>query len=146
MAGYSGTPLTKKLGIKAGHTIMVINGPDGFALELPDQVMVRHRLGGHIDVVLVFVLERAALERRIEALGQAVAPDGSIWVAWPKKASQVATDMTEHVVREVALPRGLVDIKVAAVDDVWSGLKIVWRRSERRAEARATGPGPRATK
>jgi hypothetical protein len=145
MAGYSGTPLTKKLGIKAGNTIMLIDAPVGFALELPEGVTVRRRLGGHLDVVLVFVMARADFERWIEALGRAIRPDGSIWVAWPKKASKVATDMTEHVVRDVVLPRGLVDVKVAAIDDTWSGLKIVWRRSERRAEARAPGPGPHAT-
>jgi hypothetical protein len=145
MAGYSGTPLVKKLGVKAGHTIILIDPPEGFALELPEDVRVRSRLGGHLDLALVFVVERAALERRIQALGRAVAPDGSIWVAWPKKASRVPTDMTEHVVREVALPLGLVDVKVAAVDDVWSGLKLVWRLSARRGEARAPGPGPRAT-
>jgi hypothetical protein len=145
MAGYSGTPLTQKLGIKAGHAIMLIEAPDGFALDLPEGVTVRRRLQGHLDVVLVFVVARAHLERRIEALGRAISPDGSMWVAWPKKASKVATDMTENVVREVVLPRGLVDVKVAAIDDTWSGLKVVWRLSERRAEARAPGPGPRAT-
>ncbi len=131
--------------MKPGHAILLIDPPDGFALDLPADVTVRRRLGGHLDVVLVFVLQRSALERRIDALGRAIAPDGSIWVAWPKKASKVATDMTEHVVRQVALPRGLVDVKVAAIDEVWSGLKVVWRLSERRAEARAPGPGPRAT-
>ena len=146
MAGYSGTPLVKKLGVKAGHTIIVIDRPEGFALELPEDVTVRTRLGGHLDLALVFVVERVALERRIQALGRAVAPDGSVWVAWPKKASRVPTDMTEHVVRDVALPLGLVDVKVAAVDDVWSGLKLVWRLSARRGEARAPGPGPRTTK
>jgi hypothetical protein len=145
MAGYSGTPLTKKLGIQAGQTIMLIDAPEGFALEWPERVTVRQRMGSHIDVVLLFVLERAALERRIDGLGRAIAPDGSIWVAWPKKASKVPTDMTEHVVRQVVLPRGLVDIKVAAIDEVWSGLKIVWRVSERRDKARAPGPGPRPT-
>jgi hypothetical protein len=145
MAGYSGTPLVKKLGVKAGQTIIVIDPPEAFNLELPEDVTVRARLGGHLDLALVFVVERLALERRIQALGRAVAPDGSIWVAWPKKASRVPTDMTEHVVRDVALPLGLVDVKVAAVDDVWSGLKLVWRLSARRAEARAPGPGPRAT-
>jgi hypothetical protein len=145
MAGYSGTPLTKKLGIKAGHTVVLIDAPDGFALDLPEGVTVRRRLGGSVDVVLIFVLERAALERRISAIGRAVAPDGAIWVCWPKRASKVPTDMSDNVVRDVVLPLGLVDIKVAAIDDVWSGLKVVWRLTVRRAEARAPGPGPRAT-
>jgi hypothetical protein len=145
MAGYSGTPLTQKLGIKAGHRIMLVGAPDGFALDLPDGVTVRRRLPGPLDVVMVFVVAQADLERRIEALGRAIWPDGSIWVAWPKKASKMATDMTDHVMRKVVLPLGLVDVKVAAIDDIWTGVKVVWRLSERRAEARAPGPGPHAT-
>jgi hypothetical protein len=143
MAGYSGTPLTKKLGIKAGQTIALIDAPEAFTLELPEQVTVRKRLGAHLDVVLVFVLERAALERRIGPLGRAIAPAGAIWVCWPKRASKAATDLSDNVVRDVVLPLGLVDVKVAAIDDIWSGLKVVWRLSARRAEARAPGPGPR---
>jgi hypothetical protein len=143
MAGYSGTALTKKLGIKAGQTIALIDAPEAFTLDLPEQVTVRKRLGGHLDVVLVFVLERAALERRIAALGRAVAPAGAVWVCWPKRASRVVTDLSDNVVRQVVLPLGLVDVKVAAIDDIWSGLKVVWRLSARRAEARAPRPGPR---
>jgi len=131
MAGYSGTPLLDKLGIEPGHTIILIDAPDGVIPDLPTGVTVRSRVTGHLDVALCFTLARATLERRIDALGRAVFPDGAIWVAWPKRASKVPTDMTEDVVRAVALPRGLVDVKVAAIDDTWSGLKLMWRRDRR---------------
>jgi hypothetical protein len=131
MAGYSGTPLVKKLGIKPGDTVVILQAPDGFALDLPDGATVRNRLSGHADVALLFTTDRATLERRIDALGRAVAPDGIIWIGWPKKASKVPTDMTEQMVRDVALPLGLVDTKVAAIDDIWSGLKLVWRLTAR---------------
>jgi hypothetical protein len=131
MAGYSGTPLVKKLGIKPGDTVVVLQGPDGFALDVPDGAVLRNRLSGHADMALLFTTDRATLERRIDALGRAVAPDGIIWIGWPKKASKVPTDMTEQVVRDVALPLGLVDTKVAAIDDIWSGLKLVWRLTAR---------------
>ena len=98
---------------------------------LPDGVRAV-RLLGPADVVLFFTTSRAALARRLDALGRAVFPDGALWVCWPKKAAKVPTDMTEDVVRDVVLPHGLVDVKVCAVDAVWSGLKVVWR-TERRA-------------
>jgi hypothetical protein len=131
MAGYSGTPLVKKLGIKPADVVVLLQAPDGFQLDLPEGAVVRRRLAGHADVALLFTTEKATLERRIDALGRAIAPDGTIWVAWPKKASRVPTTMTEQVVRDVALPLGLVDTKVAAIDDTWSGLKLVWRLSAR---------------
>jgi hypothetical protein len=109
-AGYSGTPLLRKLGIETGDRA----------------------------VLVFFITERVELERSIASLGQAVFPDGSCWIAWPKKSSGLATDVTENVVREVALPLGLVDNKVAAIDETWSGLRLVWRK-ERRAV-----PQPRA--
>jgi hypothetical protein len=133
MAGYSGTPLVEKLGIRPGHAVLLVHPPAAFSFELPEGVTVRTRTRGHVDVAMVFVVHRRDLERRIAALGHAIAPDGALWVAWPKKASRVPTDMTENVVRDVALPLGLVDVKVAAVDDVWSGLKLVWRLSARAA-------------
>jgi hypothetical protein len=132
--GYSGTPLPKKLGFKPGMRAALLDAPDGFGAtlgELPDGVEVARRLGGRFDLVVVFVTERGQLERRLEALRRAIAPDGMVWVAWPKKASGVATDMTEDVVRDVALPTGLVDVKVAALDATWSGLKLVIRRELR---------------
>lgn len=134
-AGYSGTPLARKLGITAGATVALLDAPEDFARSLeglPDGVTFRATLRGKADVVVAFVTSRAALERRIEVLGRTVFPAGAAWVAWPKRASGVPTDVTEDVVRAVALPLGLVDNKVAAIDETWSGLRLVWRR-ERRA-------------
>lgn len=131
-AGYSGTPLAKKLGFKPGMRAALLAAPDGFAVsDLPDDVAIATRLGGHKDLVLVFITRRAELERRLGALRKAIAPDGMVWVAWPKRASDVATDMTEDVVRDVALPTGLVDTKVCAIDDTWSGLRLVIRKELR---------------
>ena len=127
MAGYSGTPLAQKLGIKDGHVVVQLGGPE----ELLPDVQVRRRLPKSADVVLFFATERAALERRLPALRAAIEPASTLWVCWPKKASKVATDITEDVVRDVALPRGLVDVKVCAIDEVWSGLKLVIRRELR---------------
>ncbi|HWH94998.1 MAG TPA: DUF3052 domain-containing protein [Baekduia sp.] len=132
--GYSGTSLIKKLGIKEGMRVAILGAPDGFddtLGELPDGVGVARRLGGGKDIVIAFVTERAVLAQRLEALRSAIAPDGMIWVAWPKKASGVATDITEDVVRDVVLPTGLVDVKVCAIDTTWSGLKIVIRKELR---------------
>ena len=134
MAGYSGTPLAKKLGIKEGHTVVLVRAPAGFddQLEgLPDGVAVRTRLQGHADVVVSFHTERADLEKRLPKVLDVMERDGGWWVAWPKKASGVKTDITEDTVREVALPLGLVDNKVCAIDDTWSGLRVVWRRENR---------------
>jgi hypothetical protein len=138
-AGYSGTPLAKKLGIKEGSSLVLLAAPDGFddvlAETLPDGVAVRTRAAGHADVVMSFHTSRADLAKRLPALSRVMDVDGAIWVAWPKKASGVATDITEDTVREVALPTGLVDVKVCAVDDTWSGLRLCWRK-ELRAEKR----------
>ncbi len=131
-AGYSGTPLAKKLGIKPGHTVAVLDEPDGFRSWLePHEAKLRKSLGRDPDIVMAFATRRVILERRIDSGSKAIFPDAALWVAWPKKASKVPTDITEDVVREIALPLGLVDVKVCAVSDVWSGLKLVWRRSER---------------
>jgi len=135
MAGYSGTPLAKKLGIKDEQRLALIDAPEGFDTTLgplPDAVEVRRSARGHADVVVFFTKRRADLERRFPALARAIFPDGGLWVAWPKRASRVATDMTEDVVREVALPAGLVDNKVCAIDETWSGLRVVHRREHRR--------------
>ena len=133
MAGYSGTPLERKLGIKPGARIAVVGGPPGFAasLELPDGATIKPRLGGRVDLILFFTVARVDLARRLPAFSQAVAPAGAVWVAWPKRTAKVSTDLTEDAVREVALPLGLVDTKVCAIDDIWSGLRLVWRLSER---------------
>jgi hypothetical protein len=134
-AGYSGTPLPTKLGIREGRVVMTIDAPDGILDDLPPGVVVTRAARGRADVVVAFFTRRAALDRRIGALGRAVFPAGGLWVAWPKRASGVPTDISEDVVREVALPRGLVDNKVCAIDDTWSGLRLVWR-TEHRAGAR----------
>ncbi|MEA3214677.1 MAG: hypothetical protein QOJ19_833 [Acidimicrobiia bacterium] len=135
MVGYSGTPLARKLGIKEGARIALLGAPEGFDDELaplPDGVQVGRRLGPDIDVAVLFVTERRDLERRFPAAARAVFPAGGFWVAWPKRASKVPTDLTEDVLREVGLPQGLVDNKVCAVTEVWSGLRFVWRRENRR--------------
>jgi hypothetical protein len=133
-AGYSGTPLPRKLGMKEGSRVAVLSAPDDFDATLgplPDGVVVRRRLRGPLDVVVFFTTSRAKLERRIDALRAALDPAGRLWVAWPKRASGVATDMTETVVREIALAHRLVDNKVAAVDATWSGLQLVIRVADR---------------
>jgi hypothetical protein len=128
-AGYSGTPLQQKLGFKPGMTAVYLDAPDHLEELLGELegVAVKRALRGHADLVMCFVTERRAREQRAARLREAVAPDGMVWVCWPKKASKVPTDMTEDVVRDVLLPTGLVDNKVAAVDETWSGLKLVVR-------------------
>ena len=132
--GYSGTPLAKKLGFKPGQHAAYVAAPDHFAAllgELPGGVVVRSRLRRPLDLIVCFVRARAELERRLPALRGALEPDGMLWIAWPKRSSGVATDMTEDVVRDVALPTGLVDTKVCAIDDTWSGLRLVIRKELR---------------
>jgi hypothetical protein len=134
MAGYSGTPLVRKLGIATGSVVALLGAPSGFVEGLdglPDSVVFRSRAQGHLDMAISFQSERAALERRLPAILRGLRRDGAIWVAWPKKASKVPTDITEDVVRDVVLPIGLVDVKVCAIDDTWSGLKVVWRKENR---------------
>jgi hypothetical protein len=130
-AGYSGTPLPKKLGIKPGHRLALLGAPDGFELELPEDVSVRRRAGGKVDVILTFHTERAELEQRLPALRAMMEPAAGLWIAWPKRASKLPTDITEDVLREIALPTGLVDNKVCAVDETWSGLRLVIRKEHR---------------
>jgi hypothetical protein len=133
--GYSGTPLPRKLGIKPGHRVALLGAPDGFEAdtlgELPDGVDVVRRAGGEADVIVSFHTSRAELERRLPALRAMMEPAAGLWIAWPKRASKVPTDMTEDVVREIALPTGLVDNKVCAIDATWSGLRLVIRLSAR---------------
>jgi hypothetical protein len=134
MAGYSGTPLVEKLGIRAGDVVGLINAPEGFVdlLDpLPDGVTLVTGVRSRRDVVIDFVVMRGELESKLDAIRKAIHPAGSIWVAWPKRAAKVATDMTEDVVREVALPTGLVDNKVCAIDETWSALRLVVRRELR---------------
>jgi hypothetical protein len=132
-AGYSGTPLARKLGITEGGTFAVVGGPettDELLAPLPRGARQVDELAD-ADVVLAFTTVRADLAGRLPALAEAIFPDRLLWVAWPKRASKVTTDVTEDVVREVALPLGLVDTKVAAIDATWSGLRLVWRRELR---------------
>jgi len=135
MAGYSGTPLWKKLGYKAGTAAHVQGAPKDYKgiLALPSDVSVKWspRLNDRIDFVHFFMTSKSALRAKLKAYRKAIDPDGVIWISWPKKSSGVATDVTEEVVREIALPLGLVDIKVCAVDDVWSGLKLMIRKELR---------------
>lgn len=134
MAGYSKTPLAKKLGIKPGCEIFTVNEPDHYRklLEpLPEAVSFTRRLTDDTALIHLFSLDRSELESTLPELRNTMAADAMIWVSWPKKASKVPTDITEDVIREVALPTGLVDIKVCAVDDIWSGLKLMIRKTLR---------------
>jgi hypothetical protein len=134
VSGYSGTPLVQKLGIKPGARLALLRAPDGFDAvlgELPAGVTVLRRLGARVDVALAFFLSRSELERRLPALSAAIDPAGGLWIAWPKRASGVATDVTEDVVREVGVAGGLVDNKVCAIDETWSGLRLVYRLRDR---------------
>jgi hypothetical protein len=130
-AGYSGTPLPQKLGIKEGHQLALLSAPKGFEKTLgalPFGVATREALKGKpLDVVVLFVTAKKQLVKELPKVRKAMAPACGFWVAWPKKASGLETDMTEHVVREVALPTGLVDNKVCAIDETWSGLRLVIR-------------------
>jgi hypothetical protein len=134
--GYSGTPLPKKLGIKPAMSVTVLDGPEDFAVTLgtlPDGTTLRSTLRGpKPHLIMVFVKERQRLAQRITQLAAALPPDGVLWVAWPKKASKVPTDMSDEAIREIALPIGLVDTKVCAIDATWSGLKLVLRKELRR--------------
>jgi hypothetical protein len=131
----SATPLGRKLGLAAGQRVAFVNAPTHFAAllgELPDGVQMRTRLArGALDLVVFFAVRRADLETRIEVLREAIRPAGMAWIAWPKRASGVATDLSDTVVRDVALPTGLVDTKVCAIDETWSGLRLVIRRELR---------------
>jgi hypothetical protein len=133
-AGYSGTPLVQKLGIKPDSRLALLAAPDGFDStlgELPAGVEVRRSARGPVDVIVAFTLRRAELERRIPVLRRALHPAGGLWIAWPKRASGVQTDVSETVVRELGLAAGLVDNKVCAIDEVWSGLRLVYRLRDR---------------
>ncbi len=133
-AGYSGTPLAKKLGIKPGHTVATVNEPEEFRsllVDLPDDVDLDGTLEHNPDVVIAFYTQREELESELASLADAVFPDRTIWLAWPKKTAKVETDLTQDVVRAAVLATKLVDIKVCAISDTWSGQKIVWRKDHR---------------
>jgi hypothetical protein len=134
-AGYSGTPLVRKLGVKPEARLGLIGAPSGFDEtlgELPPGVQVRRRLGGRpFDVIVAFYERQADLERRLPALVKALDWAGGLWIAWPKRASGVPTDLTDNVVRGLGLATGLVDNKVCAIDETWSGLRLVHRLRDR---------------
>ncbi len=136
MAGYSGTPLPQKLGIKPGAKLALVGAPGDFAEvlgKLPAGVKAVElgRAKGPFDVVVAFFESEAAFKQQLPRLHAVLEPSGGLWIAWPKRASGVATDMTEHVVRKYGLPRGLVDNKVCAIDATWSGLRLVVRLENR---------------
>jgi hypothetical protein len=134
MAGYSGTPLPSKLGIKPGAVVAFRSAPAEFATalgELPEAVRVKQRAVAPVDVLVAFFRRRSDLEARLKPLSRAVFADGGLWIAWPKRASGLDTDLTEDVVRELGLAIGLVDNKVCAIDDTWSGLRLVHRLRDR---------------
>lgn len=133
--GYSGTPLVRKLGIKAGMTCAIVNPPENYRnllVGLPHDVAFVESIGDDLDFVHVFVRESDGLSQLLATLRGRIAQDGMIWVSWPKKTSKVATDLTGEVVRQAGLLAQLVDIKVCAVDEVWSGLKFVIPKADRR--------------
>ena len=135
MAGYSGTPLPRKLGIKPGHRVLALGAPEGFVDgtlgELPDGVALRTTARGSADVIVSFHDRRAELARRMPRLRELMEPAAGLWIAWPKRASGVDTDLTEDLVRELALANRLVDNKVCAIDETWSGLRLVIRLRDR---------------
>jgi hypothetical protein len=134
MSGYSGTPLAKKLGIRAGTRLYLHDGPRNYArlvAPLPEGAHIVARLDQDTDIVHLFAVSRGVLAKALGAALKGMRADAAIWVSWPKKASGVATDITEDVIRTIALPMTLVDIKVCAVDEVWSGLKLVIRKAAR---------------
>ena len=134
MAGYSGTPLAKKLGIKEGSRIALVNAPKDFrsALgELPDNVEFVSRPTKSLDMILFFVMSERVLARDFAKLAEKLVTNGMIWIAWPKKSSGVTTDLTEQRVQRIGLDAGLVDVKICAIDETWSGLKFVYRLKDR---------------
>jgi hypothetical protein len=136
-AGYSGTPLPRKLGIKGETRLGLVNAPEGFDAvlgELPPGIAVRRRLQGRFDVIVAFFDSRGQLERRLPACRNALDQAGGLWIAWPKRSSGIATDLGEGTVRELGLAAGLVDNKVCAIDATWSGLRFVYRLADRRPE------------
>jgi len=135
-AGYSGTPLPRKLGIREGSRVLLVDPPADFTAtlgELPDAVEFMATGAGDLDVIVLFVLRLAALHAHFAPLAAALQPAGGLWVAWPKRSSGVATDLDENIIRELGLGAGLVDNKVCAIDATWSGLRFVWRLRDRPA-------------
>jgi hypothetical protein len=135
-AGYSGKPLAQKLGIKPGFKIAIVNAPDNYDQtlgDLPDNVEIAPVLDGPLDMVHFFTAERRDLEDHFPALKRAISKSGMLWISWTKGSSKVKTDLNENIVREIGLQNKLVDVKVVAVDEIWSGLKFVYRTEDRNA-------------
>ena len=135
MAGYSKRPLVEKLGIKPGYKLFLVNPPENYAETLgalPPNVIILSRLDNPCEFIQFFTTDRTELERRFPELMKGLTRNGMLWVSWPKGSSKVKTDLNENVVREIGLSNKLVDIKVCAVDDIWSGLKFVYRREDRK--------------
>jgi hypothetical protein len=133
-AGYSGTPLPRKLGIREGSRLLLADAPEDFAAalgELPPGVEHVDASGSAVDVAILFARDAAAVRARFAALAASLQPAGGLWIAWPKRSSGVATDLAENLVREIGLAEGLVDNKVCAIDTTWSGLRFVWRLRDR---------------
>jgi hypothetical protein len=135
-AGYSGTPLVRKLGFRPGWRVAILGAVpenlEDLLGELPPGVRILRRLGDGLDAAWIFVVTRRELERRVPEVLARLPPDGTLWISWPKRSSGVPSDVSENVLREVVLPTGWVDIKVAAIDDTWSGLRFALRRERRR--------------
>ena len=135
MAGYSGTPLPQKLGIKPGLNVVTINAPTNYCRLLgtiPENVTFSDRLKADSSFVHVFIKKRSELQKTLSVLRRKIAHTGTVWVSWPKKSSGVPVDVTEDVIRAVALPLGFVDVKVCAIDETWSGLKLMVRKGNRK--------------
>ena len=136
MAGYSGMPLPQKLGIKPGLMVVTINAPANYRRllgQIPDSVTFSERLKSGSSFVHLFTSRRSEMQKKMSILRDKISDNGAIWVSWPKKSSGISTDVTEDVIREIALPLGFVDIKVCAVDETWSGLKLMIRRENRKS-------------
>ena len=135
MAGYSGKPLFEKLGLKRGQRAFVWNAPENYHVELKplrSSIDLKSRLKGPLDFIHFFTTNKKELEQRLPQLKQELDYGGCVWISWPKKNSGAATDLTEDVIRSIAIASGLVDVKVCAVDDTWSGLKLVYRSKDRK--------------
>ena len=132
-SGYSGTPLAAKLGIKPGHRVTLIGAPRGWDIpDLPEDVrVIRRRSSSVSNVVVAFSNDAASIEERIVDLSSSITVDGALWIAWPRRAAGHTSDITDNVIRSIVLPLGLVDVKVAAIDEDWSALKMVWRKELR---------------
>ena len=134
MAGYSGTPLQKKLGIKEGVSVFIAYPPDHYfdwISPLPNQVQVKTKLAGEVDFAHIFATKFKVFSKEFLRCKKSLKKDGMLWISWPKKSSKVLTDLDENIIREFGLKNGLVDVKVCAVDDVWSGLKFMYRIKDR---------------